>query len=80
MATITTSLPDELIERLSEQAKALAMPKNKLIEQALNLYLEHLKRAAYIKSYSSAQEDQDILSMAEEGMEDYLKQIENEAG
>ena len=27
MATITTSLPDELIQKLSEQAKTLDMPK-----------------------------------------------------
>jgi len=80
MTTITTSLPDDLVKRLSDQAKQMEMPKNKLIEEALNLYLEHLKRAAYIKSYQSAQDDKDILSIAEEGMEDYFKQLENEAG
>jgi hypothetical protein len=42
--------------------------------------LEHLKRAAYIKSFRLAQENQDILSMAEDGIEDYLKQKENKAG
>lgn len=80
MATFTTSLPDELLAKLAEQAKKLAMPKNKLIEQALNLYLEHLKRSAYVKSYKTAAEDENILLMAEEGMADYLKQIEDEAG
>lgn len=80
MATFTTSLPDELLAELAAQAKKLGMPKNKLIEQALNLYLEHLKRSAYIKSYYSAHQDDDILLMAEEGMADYLKQLENEAG
>jgi predicted transcriptional regulator len=80
MATFTTSLPDELLAKLAEQAKKLGMPKNKLIEQALNLYLEHLKRSAYVKSYKTAAEDENILLMAEEGMADYLKQIEDEAG
>lgn len=80
MATFTTSLPDELLAKLAEQAKKLAMPKNKLIEQALNLYLEHLKRSAYVKSYKTAEEDENIVLMAEEGMADYLKQIEDEAG
>ena len=80
MATFTTSLPDELLAKLAEQAEKLAMPKNKLIEQALNLYLEHLKRSAYVKSYKSAEQDEDILLMAEEGMADYLRQIEDEAG
>jgi predicted transcriptional regulator len=80
MATFTTSLPDELLAKLAEQAKKLEMPKNKLIEQALNLYLEHLKRSAYVKSYKSSYQDEDIILMAEEGMADYLKQIEDEAG
>ncbi|PSL05688.1 ribbon-helix-helix protein, CopG family [Cecembia rubra] len=78
MATITTSLPDELIQKLSEHAKTLDMPKNKLIETALRLYLDHLKRATYVKSYKAAGQDQDILSIAEEGMEEYLKQLEDE--
>ncbi len=52
------------------------MPKNKLIENALRLYLEHLEKAEYIRSYKQAATDSDILSIAEEGMEDYLNQIE----
>jgi predicted transcriptional regulator len=80
MATFTTSLPDELLAKLAEHSKKMEMPKNKLIENALNLYLEHLKRSAYIKSYKTADQDEDILLMAEEGMADYLKQIEDEAG
>ncbi len=45
------------------------------MERALRLYLQHLDKAEYIKSYGKAQNDLDLLSMAEEGMEDYLKQI-----
>jgi hypothetical protein len=41
-----------------------------LIEKALDLYLEHLKRAAYIKSYKAADQDADINLMAEEGMDE----------
>lgn len=79
MATFTSTLPDDLLQRLGDYAKKLSLPKNKLIENALHLYLEHLKRAEYVKSYRSAAEDEDILLVAEEGMEDYLKQIEDEA-
>jgi predicted transcriptional regulator len=78
MATITTSLPDELVQKLSDYAKTLDMPKNKLIEKALSLYLDHLKRAAYIKSYKNAGQDDDILTLAEEGMGAYFKQLEDE--
>ena len=76
MATFTSTLSDQLLERLAEKSNSLSVPKNKLIEIALRLYLEHLDKAEYIKSYKQASEDEDILLMAEEGMEDYLKQLE----
>ena len=76
MATFTSTLPDSLLQMLSEKAKSLSVPKNKLIENALRLYLEHLEKAEYIKSYKQASEDKDLLIIAEEGMEDYLKQLE----
>jgi predicted transcriptional regulator len=80
MSTFTSTLPDDLLDKLSEYAKKLKMPKNKLIEAALSLYLDHLKRAEYVKSYRRAENDPDIITLAEEGMADYLKQIEDEAG
>jgi len=76
MSTFTSTLPEDLLKQLSEKAKALSLPKNKLIENALRLYLEHLEKAEYIKSYKQASTDKDILSIAEEGMEDYLNQLE----
>ena len=79
MATFTSTLPDDLLQRLADYAQKLSLPKNKLMENALKLYLEHLKRAEYIKSYKLAAQDEDILALAEEGMDSYLKQIEDEA-
>lgn len=75
MATFTSTLPDDLLRMLSEKANNLSMPKNKLIENALRLYLEYLEKAEYIKSYKQAASDKDILLIAEEGMEEYLKQL-----
>ena len=75
MATFTSTLPDSLLKILSEKATALSVPKNKLIENALRIYLEYLDKAEYIKSYKKAAADSEILSMAEEGMEDYFKQV-----
>jgi Ribbon-helix-helix domain len=75
MATFTSTLPDSLLELLSAKAKSLSVPKNKLIENALRLYLEHLEKAEYIKSYKKAAEDKDVMLIAEEGMEEYLKQL-----
>ena len=77
MATFTSSLPDNLLENLSKMANELKMPKNKIIEKALKIYLEQLDRAAYLKSYKRMANDPDMLLIAEEGMADYLKQLED---
>jgi len=42
----------------------------------LRIYLDQLNRAEYLRSYKKASEDVDLITIAEEGMEDYLKQIE----
>ena len=76
MATFTSTLSNGLLKQLAEKAASLSVPKNKLIETALKLYLEHLEKAEYIKSYKRASEDKDVLLLAEEGMADYLKQLE----
>ena len=76
MTTFTSTLPEELLKRLNEAAKGLSLPKNQIIEKALTIYLDQLKRAEYVKSYKQASEDENVLLMAEEGMTEYLKQLE----
>lgn len=49
-----------------------------IIEKALRIYLDHLNRAEYVKSYRQASDDSDITLLAEEGMTDYLNQLENQ--
>ena len=75
MSTFTSTLPDELLNLLAERAVKLKMPKNKIIEKALRIYLEQLNKAEYVKSYRLASDDSDILSIAEEGVEDYFNQL-----
>lgn len=76
MTTFTSTLPDDLMSMLSEKAKELSVPKNKLIEKALRIYLDQLNRASYVKSYKKLAADTDILNIAEEGMADYIKNLE----
>lgn len=78
MTTFTSSLPDSLLQRLEEKARQLAVPKNKLIERALSIYLDQLNRAEYVRSYRQMADDTDILNLAEEGMGEYLKQLPDE--
>jgi predicted transcriptional regulator len=76
MATFTSSLPDELLENLSKMAKELKMPKNKLIEKALKIYLLEIEKAQYAKSFRRASKDKDTMLIAEEGMADYFKMLQ----
>jgi hypothetical protein len=78
MSTFTSSLPEDLLQALALKAKELSVPKNTLIERALRIYLEQLNRAAYVKSYKQMAADTDIQMLAEEGMADYLSQLEEE--
>ena len=75
MTTFTSTLPDNLIQLLKSKAAELSLPMNKLIENAVRIYLDQLNRAEYVKSYKQAGKDENILTIAEEGMEEYLKQL-----
>ena len=78
MTTFTSTLPDDLLQMLNLKAKELRLPKNKLIEKALRIYLDQLNKSAYIKSYKRLSEDVDILQIAEEGMAEYMTDTEEE--
>ena len=76
MTTFTSTLPEDLLDKLDQAAKKISVPKNRLIEKALRVYLDQLTRAEYITSFKQAVHDHNLLDMAEEGMEDYLKQLD----
>lgn len=77
MATFTSSLPDHLLKDLSDRARELKIPKNKLIQKALEYYLEKLDRASFLNSYKKMADDPEHLLMAEEGIEDWFKILED---
>ncbi len=77
MGTFTSSLPQDLLEKLNSEAKKLGVPKNRLIEMALRIYLDQLNRAEYARSYSKAGRDEEVMAIAEEGMATYLEDLEN---
>lgn len=78
MATFTSTLPELLWVELNQKATELGVPKNKLLEKALRLYLDHLNKASYQRSYKKMAVDTDLITLAEEGMEDYLKLLRTE--
>ncbi len=78
MTTFTSSLPDDILQKLQQAAIKLNLPKNKLIERALIIYLDQLNRAEYVKSYKQAGQDKEIMSIAEEGITEYFKNLEGD--
>lgn len=78
MATFTSTLPDAVLDLLNRKAKELQLPKNKLIERALTIYLRELNKAEYVRSYKRMAEDTDLQQLAEEGMAEYLNQLKQE--
>jgi metal-responsive CopG/Arc/MetJ family transcriptional regulator len=78
MTTFTSSLPDDLLRKLDGCAKQYGLAKNKIIEKALQIYLDQLNRAEYVKSYKLAGQDQDIMAVAEEGIENYFLKLEQD--
>lgn len=78
MTTYTSSLPDSLFKKLADVAMRYGLAKNKIIEKALTIYLDQLNRAEYVKSYKLAGKDEEIMAVAEEGMEYYLANLDEE--
>ena len=76
-ATYTSTLSTTTMIALSDYSKKLKMPKNKIIEMALVNYLAELKKQEYIRSFQRANQDKEMLEMAEEGMDDYLTIVNN---
>jgi hypothetical protein len=75
MATYTSTLPDHLLKDLAKASKDLKLPKNKIIEKALHLFLDEIKKAKYAKSFQRASKDKEIMAIAEEGMADYFEML-----
>jgi hypothetical protein len=74
--TFTSSINNSLIKKLNDCSDRYKVPKNRIIENALIKYFDELKRIEYVQSFRRAQNDPEMLEMAEEGMEDYIKIIE----
>ena len=74
--TFTSTLPEKILKELNHHAESLKTKKNKIIEQALRKYFEEQRRNEFIQSYRRAKVDEEMISMAEEGIADYLKLLD----
>ncbi len=76
MATFTSSLPKELLDQLAKTATELKIPKNKLIQKALQRYLTQIEKAQFAQSFQRANNDPEMLEIAEEGIEEWFQILE----
>jgi hypothetical protein len=76
--TFTSTLPSGVWQSLEAYAERFKIPRNRIMEQALLAYFDKLKQAEYTRSFKKAAGDPDMKTMAEEGLEDYLKILEEE--
>ena len=71
----TSSLPMELKEDLHQYATRHKVSKNKVIEKALKKFLMDERKKAYAETFKKANNDPEMIAMADWGLEDYLKQL-----
>jgi len=71
--TFTSTLPAEVWKSLETYAVKFKVPRNRIMENALLAYFDRLKQAEYTHSFKRAAADREMNLMAEEGLEDYLK-------
>lgn len=74
--TYSSTLPENLMAELEHYAQKLQLPKNQLIERSVQNYLKQIKRMEYIQSFKRASQENEQLELAEMGLEDFLKSVE----
>jgi hypothetical protein len=72
---ITTSLPKSLVEQIDIFAKVHGIKKNQIIEESLSQFLLNEKKNLFVHSFKRAALDTEIVNMAEEGLQDYKRQL-----
>lgn len=75
MATYTSSIPEELISKLSAVSQELKVTKSSIIQKALEIYLRELDKAAYAQDFKEIKGDKELMDIAEEGMSEYVSVV-----
>ena len=74
--TYTSSLPESVVQALTQYTKQVGKAKNEIIELALREFFDRQKRQDFIEGFKRANQDQETVAMAEEGMDEYLQQLD----
>ena len=65
----------ELKEDLEVYATRHKVSKNKVIEKALKNFLMEERKKIYAETFKKANNDPEMIAMADWGLDDYLKQL-----
>lgn len=73
--TYTSTLPSVVMEEVAEYAIKKNVSKNKVIEIALKKLFEEEMKKELQETFKLANEDKELLQLAESGLGDYLEQL-----
>jgi len=76
MTTFTSSLPQEVLDELNRVSTERNQPKNKILEESLKMYFEELEKQKWKSQLKALADDPEMIAIAEEGMGDYYKQLQ----
>ena len=71
----TSTLSAGLMSWLSNYSKKKNKTKRAIIEQALKVYQEKVRKDELKESFKRAAKDSEMVEMADEGMDDYEEQL-----
>ncbi len=74
--TYTSSLPNMVMEELTEYATKNNKKKNEIIAEALSVYLKEKRKEEYAESFRKMKNDPEQKFLAEAGIGDFLRLIE----
>ena len=73
----TSSLPIDMSQKIEQYASKHKIPKNKVIEKALEMLFNEEKRKSFIEGVKKWGMDPENLEWAEMGMKDYSEQLKD---
>lgn len=73
--TFTNNLSVDLVEWMGKYSTRHKLTRRAILEKALNEFRKSAREKEYAQSFKKATLDADIKSMAEDGLDDYLKQL-----
>lgn len=75
--TYTSSMPSVVMEELAEYATRKNKKKNEIIADALKAFLKEQRKMEYAESFKRMKNDPEQKALAEAGLGDFLKMIED---